>query len=568
MSLDLDVKEYLAKKGISHKEVQSERGGEFNIRQCPICGDSGNHTFINRQTGVFYCHKCGEGGSFLTFKEKLGDVAKAQTFSDYAPREEAQADVMDIVEAAHTTLLRSKEGMQYAASRGFTMDAIRKLKLGFSIEDGNSYLWFPYLKGDRALNVKKRRIDKKEFKRITGMPSILYNVDATATRTEYIIICEGESDVVAMVSNGFVQVVGATIGAKGIANEWIQQLDKFPKIIIAYDRDAEGQEGSYRLANRLGLERCYRLRLPRSINDLNQFFIDGGDIGAMAKLIEGAKKFDVEHVSSLGDEIKNGILRKERNDPTEERLHFPWAKLDYLTDGLVGGDLVVLASKPGVGKTTMALNILYQLSIKNIPVLLFELEMRPERIMPRVVAMHLGVDSKHVLGSDSLPQAYKELSPVPFYFAYLYKKPTFDQVADTIRQCIRSYGIKMVVFDNIHFLCRSTSDQTREVSVVIQSFKLLAEELAIPIIAIARPRKNTGKIIANIDLKDSADIEGDADIIILLHRETKVGTKGDYVETEGIFEEQMLTRVSKCRFSPGGDLYLKMQDKLARVIDM
>ena len=568
MSIEHDVKEYLDKRGINYKEVQSERGGEFNIRQCPACGDSGHHTFINRQTGVFYCHKCGEGGSFLSLKEKLGDLAKIQTFSDFSPREETQIDVIDTVESAHTTLLRSKEGLQYAASRGFTMDAIRQLKLGFSIEEGNPYLWFPYLKSSKALNVKKRRIDKKEFKRLTGLPSILYNVDATKDFRGYIIVCEGESDVVAMISNNFYSVVGATTGAKGIANEWIQQLDKFPKIIFAYDNDDEGQEGAYKFANRLGLERCYRLQLPHTVKDINQFFINGGNAEAMARLIEGAKKFDVQHVSSLGDEIKNGILKRERPNTTEDRLHFPWARLDYLTDGLVGGDLVVLASKPGMGKTTMALNILYHLTTKGTPALLFELEMRPERIMPRVVSLHLGIDSKHVMGSDLLPQAYRELSPVPFYFAYLYKKPTFDQVADTIRQCIRSYGIKIVVFDNIHFLCRSISDQVREVSVVIQSFKLLAEELNIPIIAIARPRKNTGKIIANVDLKDSADLEGDADIIILLHREPKVGIKGDYVDTEGIFEERMLTRISKCRFSPGGDLYLKMEDKFARVSDI
>jgi hypothetical protein len=112
------------------------------------------------------------------------------------------------------------------------------------------------------------------------------------------------------------------------------------------------------------------------------------------------------------------------------------------------------------------------------------------------------MDSKKVFAIEVLRKAYDELMDVPLYFAYVYKKPTYDVCADTIRSCVRRYGIQFVVFDNLHFLVRSVSDQVREVSLITQNFKLLAEELGIPIILIARPRKGTNKIITNMDLKD------------------------------------------------------------------
>ncbi len=99
----------------------------------------------------------------------------------------------------------------------------------------------------------------------------------------------------------------------------------------------------------------------------------------------------------------------------------------------------------------------------------------------------------------------------------------------------------------------------------MQGFKLLAEELAIPILLIARPRKTNNKIITNEDLKDSADIESDADGVFLLHRESKKSQEGNYVGEDGIFAPELLVRVSKARYSSGGDAHLIMDDKQCRV---
>lgn len=567
MSLEKEIKEYLNQKGLIYKEVLSDNGGEFNLRQCPFCKDGRYHAFLNKNSGVFYCHLCGKGCAFLSFKQELKDTIPVQPMVPQEPK--ADVNMSAEVEEAHQALLASRKGMKYVWNRGFTKEAIEHFRLGFSLEEGIPFLWYPYICNGIPIGAKKRSIEgPKIFKRTPGTRSILFNGDVTKGSETSIILCEGESDVVAMWSAGITNVVGATVGAKSISDEWILHLDKFQKIYFAYDTDEEGQQGAYKFANRLGLERCYRVQLPLTIKDVNQFFMEGGDSRQMLRKIGLAKPFDVEHVSSVADQIKKGIAKWSiTTQEDEDRIHFPWKKLDYLADGMMPGDLILLASRPGQGKTSMALNILYELAKIDIPGLLFELEMRPERLMPRLVAKHLGKDSKQVFNTEDLTKAYSEMQNLKLYLAYTYKKPTFDQVANTIRQCIRRYGIRLVVFDNLHFLCRSLTDQTREVSVIIQSFKLLAEELAIPILAIARPRKSTNKIITNLDLKDSADLESDSDIILLLHRDTKLNGETDYVggATEGIFKEEMLVRVSKARYSAGGDCYIHVDDKTCRM---
>jgi replicative DNA helicase len=91
---------------------------------------------------------------------------------------------------------------------------------------------------------------------------------------------------------------------------------------------------------------------------------------------------------------------------------------------------------------------------------------------------------------------------------------------DLLAQAVRRYGLKLVVFDNLHMLARSVEHRTEEVGVLTKTFKLFAMEHEIPIVLIAQPRKlSPHQIMTPWDLKDSVDIFSDADQIILLHRE-------------------------------------------------
>lgn len=560
------VKEYIESKGWKYKSIQSQRGIEFLLERCPFCKDNkGTHFYINSRTGQYFCHHCDNSGTFLTLKKHMGDLVDPISFDTLVPKEDIIIDDVEFenIQKAHLKLLQDKNTLLYLSSRYFSLEAVKHFKLGLSEEFDKKWLWFPYISSGKLKNIKKRTLPpaEKGFTRLVGGESSLYNEDILNEKLDYIIVSEGESDLIALWSKGFKNVVASSIGAQGIKNEWIEKLDKVPMILIAYDSDDPGQIGAQKLASRLGLERCKQIRLPNGYNDINEYFQRGKKAIDFQQLIDRAETFDVECVKSLAGIIQQSVHKIYAGEK-ENRLELPWKNVNKLLDGLAPGDLIVVAARPKVGKSSFAFNVLYHFAMLGIPVLLFSLEMAPWRILPRIVALHKRKDSRLCNDLNELLVSYKELKNVPFYLAYKYTKPNWDFVADTIRNCVRRYGIQFMVFDNLHFLCRSFTKQTEEVSVMSQNFKLLAEELAIPIMLIARPRKTSAKIISGEDLKNSADVEGDLDSLIILSRERKRSMSGE--DVEGAFEPRTLIDVPASRYSSGGSTFLWAVDSECR----
>lgn len=565
-----NIEEYIKNKKWRYKTVSSNNGPQFLIERCPFCFDiTGTHFYIAAQTGQYYCHHCGAAGSFFNLKKHLGDIIEPISFGSLVPKEKIIIDEKELenVRKAHLWLLQDKDVLLYLSSRCITLEAVKYFKLGLSDENNIKWLLFPYISNGELKNIKMRTLPpaKKGFKRLLGGESSLYNEDILQKKLDCVMVCEGETDLLTLWSKGFKNVIATSIGAGGIKNEWIEQLDKIPIIYICYDNDEAGQTGAQKLASRLGIEKCKQIRLPIKYNDINEYFQKHKNSSNFQQLIDRAIPFDVTSVKSLGNVIKDTVRKLSSGIP-EDKLILPWKNVDKLLNGFMPGDLIIIGAKVGVGKSSLGFNLLYNYSIQGIPSLLFSLEMPPWRILPRIVALHKRKDSRLCSDADILLSAYEELKDVPFYLAYKYDKPNWDFISDTIRHCVKRYGIRFVVFDNLHFLCRSLSHATEEISVMIQSFKLLAEELMIPIIVIARPRKTTSRIIDEEDLKGSIDVAGDADIILLLSRDKKKSVSGE--ATEGVFEPQCLVTAAKVRYAAGGSTFLFVNDAECRFEEM
>jgi KaiC/GvpD/RAD55 family RecA-like ATPase len=559
-----EILRYLDQKGWKYKV----EGDEVRLQICPYCKDrEGTHFYINLDTGQNYCHKCDAKGSLYSLKTFTGDLMPVKSFEQLVPEapEEDAASLMGQVELSHMELFTNKAALEYLLKeRKFSIEAIKYFKLGVEPSPIGDWLWYPYWKKGIVKNVKMRTLPpaEKAFRRWKGGESLLFNEDAIDETSSELILTEGESDCIALWSRGIRNVVGVTIGAKGIRAEWIDKLDKFERLYFAYDTDIAGNAGAGKFANRLGLERCWRISLPNGCKDVNEFFATGHTVGEWSILVERATRFDVESVRSLGKVLQDSIVNLYNTTDDSGGLSFPWDNLNRLAGKMQPGDLWIIASKPKVGKTTFSFNVAYHLATQNTPVLFWSLEMRPERMMPRLVALHLRKDSQEVNNFEDMTRAYQEMREIPFYFAYGYRKLDFQYISDTIRQSLRRYGIQFVVFDNLHFLARSRDHMTQEISIMSQSFKLLAEELSIPILVIARPKKTGGKMMEAEDLAWSGDIEADADAVILLHREEK---KAEGLATmEGVFEEDCLVRINRVRYTSGGTTHLRVVDKEAR----
>ena len=142
-----------------------------------------------------------------------------------------------------------------------------------------------------------------------------------------------------------------------------------------------------------------------------------------------------------------------------------------------------------------------------------------------------------------------------------------------IREAIKRYDLQLVVFDNIHFLIRSILNVNEELGQAVQGFKLLAEEMEIPIMVIAQPRKmETGgrdRIMTAEDIKYSNSIHADCDQMIILYRKriaskAKDIGKDKFSAASEALDPVTLVRIEAHRYGAGGETLLYFHGKYSR----
>ena len=207
-------------------------------------------------------------------------------------------------------------------------------------------------------------------------------------------------------------------------------------------------------------------------------------------------------------------------------------ELDKLTHGLHGGQLIILAARPGVGKSPLALHFARHAAIKQKhPVLFFSLEMSRAEIALRLLSAEADVRLQNMRGGNVGPDEWKKLANVR---GNLNDSPLFIddsanltlvEIRAKCRRLASSLGLKLIVIDYIQLLTSGKKVESRqqEVSEFSRSLKLLAKELNVPVIAISQLNRNseqkTDKKPEISHLRESGSLEQDADVVILLHRE-------------------------------------------------
>lgn len=575
------VEEYIKSKKWSFQEAGSD---QFQIEECPFCHDCKYHLYINQENGLWHCHKCGESGNLNKIKAHLGDSTSRFATIQGTGREPGE---LPDIEAAKYRLSQNEDALDYlVAERGFTMKVIDKQQLGLSYFDGKPFLLIPYFVGGQLVNAKWRSLPpaKKEFRNVHGREIPLYNQDVLQPGLKELVICEGEADLLALLSAGIDNVVGVP-GANIKKAAWLDKLDEVApeKIYLCYDNDKVGQDAAREIASRIGLDKVWNIALP-SFNkvdgtpgkDINEWLRIGNDAAKFEELKKAAKPFDVLGVSRLTEALNDFEHELEAKDSMAAKYATPWPSLNAVLGGAEIGDVVDILATAKVGKSTLSLNWAdFVVQNYNDSVLFYCLEMTHTRLVRKWVSMVTQTDDSPAKTTeeaksrlDSMKQAVslaKEIAgkrEADLLFAYnRVTKP--EDVYETIRQAVRRYGVKFVVFDNIQLLADMTlqnlHNRTVHISKISKTFKALATELGIVIVRIVQPNRVKDNEIAGASNADgSSQIEKDCDAMIVLHRNEAAPMKKSefqqvkYLEAEGTFEPQMLCRVVLSRYAGGG----------------
>jgi twinkle protein len=569
--------DYVHDKGFEYKIT----AGQVVLKRCPFCGDERSHFYIDPGgEGLFFCHKCQERGNLVYLKKHFGDISVKSSPGNLNKKPQAdgiapafiskKANIRpdpEIAIQAHERLLKNKEGLEYVIeTRGISMEAITHFKLGLIDKDGTKWLAIPHYVRGELLNIKSRSFPpaEKTFRRIANCPSVLFNADSLGA-VDTIFIAEGELDAISLWGRGIKNVVGVTTGAGSFDPEWIDRLKELKKIYLVYDPDEPGQKGAREVARRLGYFRCFNVVLPNGL-DINEFFRSGMDIFDFQCMVNQAQRFDVAGIMSIKtalDQLSEDLKRQE----IQTGIVTPWPSVNRLIPtGFQSGELIVLSAPPKIGKSSLALQIVWDCAMKNIPSLFYCLEMRPFRIVQKIVQ---GFTKSAGKDEQSINATKRVFSEKPLYLGYCYQAPELKMIVETLKEAIQRYGLKLLIFDHLHFLCRSVQNQVQEIGLAVRAFKFLAEEMEIPIVLIAQPRKiQPDSMMTAMDLKDSSSIFSDCDHLIILHRQRVTGSKeimeGKQPPNNQAYEPLTLVRMEASRYNPGGETLLYFHGEWSR----
>lgn len=239
-------------------------------------------------------------------------------------------------------------------------------------------------------------------------------------------------------------------------------------------------------------------------------------------------------IKSILEEAFNRIdeLHKEGNKFRGLPTEFP--DLDNILAGLQKSDFIVLAARPSIGKTTLALDIARNIGIKSkVPVGIFSLEMSSDQLVDRLIAAQAGVDLWRLrtgkLKSDDfqkIGEAMGILSETPIFIDDT-ATANIMEMRTIARRLQAEHKLGLIIIDYLQLMeGRNSENRVQEISEISRGLKNLAKELNIPVLALSQLSRavesRPDQIPKLSDLRESGSIEQDADVVLFLYREDRV----------------------------------------------
>lgn len=267
----------------------------------------------------------------------------------------------------------------------------------------------------------------------------------------------------------------------------------------------------------------------------NQSNVEDVVDSAEKKIFNIAEKRTSKDFEPLSDVLERGFAQIEKlfnEKGTVTGVASGFTDLDAKTSGFQSGDMVLIAARPSMGKTTFALNIVEYAALKeNKSVVVFSLEMSKEQLAYKLLCSEANVDMLKLRTGDLEDKDWENIAMAagPLSKAKIYIDDTAGVTVMEMRsKCRRlkiEYGIDLIVIDYLQLMSGGTGSDNRqqEVSEISRSIKALAKEMECPVIALSQlsraPEQRADHRPMLSDLRESGSIEQDADIVMFLYRD-------------------------------------------------
>jgi replicative DNA helicase len=296
-------------------------------------------------------------------------------------------------------------------------------------------------------------------------------------------------------------------------------------------------------------------------------------------LAEKRREGDLRAVSELMEQTLDLLDKMKASSSGVTGLSTGYVDLDMQLTGLHPGELIILAARPGIGKTSLAMNIAMHAALKeDKAVAIFSLEMPADQLLMRLLASSARVDMKKLRGGrltqhdeEKFQEMAGALYNAPIYIDDSGGLSPFDLRAKARRLKQKDPRLSLIVIDYLQLMHQKGKVESRqlEVSEISRSLKQLAKELEVPVIALSQLNRKVeerkgGKPMLS-DLRESGSIEQDADVVLFIHREDQDEGAADGEEaarSRTVIPVELI--VAKQRNGPVGSIELVFLSEFTR----
>ncbi len=251
------------------------------------------------------------------------------------------------------------------------------------------------------------------------------------------------------------------------------------------------------------------------------------------------QKKNYVNINTVFEENLRQLQELEKNKGQIPGIATGFRDVDNILNGIQKDNLVVLAARPGVGKTSFALNIASNVAAKGKTVLIFSMEMSSEELGQRILSMTASIEMEKMKSGNLSPDEWMALSTAQDDYEDMKlfvddaAKISILEMKNKCRRLKAEHGLDLVIIDYLQLMSldRRTENRVNEISEITRSIKILAKELEVPVIMLSQLSRDSEKRsdhrLMLSDLRDSGSIEQDADIVIFLKRENVNEQSGD-----------------------------------------
>ena len=312
-----------------------------------------------------------------------------------------------------------------------------------------------------------------------------------------------------------------------------------------------------------------------AIEDLRDISVETGDIAqkieravAVLNALADDKQNEPITIAEAASKALETLDRRMQSGGEIHGLKTGLIDLDKKTGGLQKGDLIIIAGRPSMGKTALAMNIAEHVSInEKLPVMVFSLEMSDEQLATRAISNQGSVNLNVIRSAklhdedwNRLTHALSKVTDAPMYID-TNTAITATQMHTRARRIQRKYGLGLIVIDYLQLMADGGDTRNNEISAITRKLKLMSKDLGVPVICLSqlsrKVEERSDKRPMMSDLRDSGAIEQDADVILMMYRD-------DYYNKDSQNKGVAEAIITKQRMGEVGTVFMTFQGEYSR----